>query len=197
MMYTYSGLTVLPHAMTPDQVKIEDLAHHLALCNRFAGATRRPISVAQHSVWCSVLLEDSHPQLALRGLLHDGAEAYVHDVTKWVKGLECMAGYRQLEKSVQAVIYAAFGITGDDPPEVQAVDRLTVRYEMMRGFGDLFTVARVADQKIAGQYPPLTSEERALFNSWEFWTWDRAEREFLHQFNKLTQVSADVFPANL
>jgi uncharacterized protein len=72
---------------TPDVIHIRDIAHHLALINRFNGATETPYSVAQHSVLVAdLLLAKKQPaHVCLWGLLHDAHEAYLGDLTTPVK----------------------------------------------------------------------------------------------------------------
>lgn len=45
---TYTGRVWRPLDPQPEDVVQEDIAHALALTNRFNGATREPYSVAQH-----------------------------------------------------------------------------------------------------------------------------------------------------
>lgn len=188
VIYTYTGRRVNPLALAlaPADVDLRDLAHGLALCNRFAGHTREPVSVAQHSVYASHLVP---PDLALQALLHDGAEAYLGDVTKWVKQSPLMAAYRAAEHAAQEVIYTRFGCPTTTHPLVEAADRLLVRYEGVKGFGAGWIVGDM-NPAAAGYYPPLTPEEVAavdgLFDGWRFWGWREAERAFLERFNALT-----------
>ncbi|BDA85003.1 hypothetical protein Sa4125_25450 [Aureimonas sp. SA4125] len=60
-----------------------EVAHGLALVNRFAGQTEVPISVAQHSVLMAeeVLAETGDAELAAFCLLHDGHEFALGDWT--------------------------------------------------------------------------------------------------------------------
>lgn len=138
---TYSGGRFYPLHPRVTDVKLEDLAHHLALANRFLGATRMPYSVAQHSVLVSMRLEDllaSEPGLgeraimtaALYGLLHDGAEAYLTDIPSPVKAHPLLAGYRAAEQLVQAAVYQAFGLDpAREPLLLKVVDRRMLRTE--------------------------------------------------------------------
>ena len=50
---TYTGKAFDLLNPTPEMVEVTDIAHHLALINRFTGATAVPYSVAQHSVLVS------------------------------------------------------------------------------------------------------------------------------------------------
>ncbi len=108
---TYTGKAFDLLAPTTDMVCIEDIAHHLALINRFTGATAEPYSVAQHSVLCSLIVP---PGLELRALLHDAAEAYCTDLSRPMK--EAMRasggyeGYGKITERVERVIGEKFGV---------------------------------------------------------------------------------------
>jgi uncharacterized protein len=96
-METFGGHTV--QLMTPsvDDIRIEDIAHHLALQCRFNGACRVFYSVAQHSINVAELLPK---WCKLEGLLHDAAEAYIGDVTRPMKEV--------LDSSVLPMVEATF-----------------------------------------------------------------------------------------
>lgn len=83
--YHLAGPSVLAHGGRP--VVLADIAHHLALINRFTGATYRPYSVAEHSLLCCDIGQRAGAsavvQLAL--LLHDAHEAYVTDLSSPAK----------------------------------------------------------------------------------------------------------------
>lgn len=83
-MLTASGRVFNIGSPTPDMVCIEDVAHHLSLCCRWACAVKTHYSVAQHSIMVANLLP-RHLQLA--GLLHDAHEAYIGDKTRPMKQL--------------------------------------------------------------------------------------------------------------
>src|SRR5678809_1437773 len=106
MLTTSTGRKVNPMALTPEDISIEDIAHHLSCINRWCGALREPISVAQHCVHVSWLLQGTG--LELDGLLHDASEAYLGDVTKWVKRHPSMEFYREAEQRATKVINEKF-----------------------------------------------------------------------------------------
>lgn len=95
-----------------------DIAHGLAQTCRFAGQCRRFYSVAEHSWHASFLVPDV---LRLAALMHDAAEAFIGDVTRPLKSL--LPEYRAIEKRIEAVIAARFGL-GDlcNHPEVKRAD---------------------------------------------------------------------------
>jgi hypothetical protein len=182
---TYTGRNVNPLDPGGD-INILDIAHSLALCNRFAGHTKEPISVAQHSVYVAALC----PAHALQGLLHDASEAYLGDVTKWLKAQPQMEAYREAEHLLQAAIYRYFGVPVEQHESVTLADRMMVRWEGMVGFGRDWSVSGV-NPAAHREYPQLTTEELTridmLFGGWRFWEWREAQEKFLGMFYDLTE----------
>jgi len=89
-------------------VKLADVAHHLALINRFCGAASRPYSVAEHSLLVAEICERelgmSDPSGLLAALMHDAHEAYFGDISTPVKqhlGEEARVLEWSLERAVQ------------------------------------------------------------------------------------------------
>lgn len=116
-MLTYSGRKVRLDEPTPDMIDMDDIAHHLALINRFAGATREPYSVAEHSLHVCDYLIEMYPgdrQLALYGLLHDAHEAYLGELispAKWQMRAEAgVDAYEMLARRLDRVIFQAAGL---------------------------------------------------------------------------------------
>lgn len=90
-------------------IRIEDIAHSLAMQVRFNGHVRDFYSVAQHSVIVSRIVEGNVPGLALAALLHDAAEAIVGDVVQPLK--RRMGGeYDVYESRSQVAIHRAVGL---------------------------------------------------------------------------------------
>jgi hypothetical protein len=82
---TFTGRQFWPCDPRPEDVCLEDIAHHLALMCRFGGACRVFYSVAEHSVRVAELVWDrtnGDREAALAGLLHDASEAYLVDIPK-------------------------------------------------------------------------------------------------------------------
>ena len=102
---TASGRRFLLDAPRPEDVHPEDLAHALAHLCRFGGHTRVHYSVAQHSVLVASLVP---PRLALAGLLHDAAEAYVGDCVGPLA--HRLPEFRTVELRILEVIGERFGV---------------------------------------------------------------------------------------
>jgi len=63
----------------PDEICIEDIAHHLSLVCRFTGACREFYSVAEHSTRMAKIVPREY---RLHALLHDASEAYLPDLPR-------------------------------------------------------------------------------------------------------------------
>lgn len=108
---TFTGRYVNPLQLRREDICIEDIAHHLSNICRYTGACPEFYSVAQHSVYVSTLAwAGGSRELALAGLLHDAAEAYLGDVSSPLKHGKEMAGYRGAEYRAEALIFDVFGL---------------------------------------------------------------------------------------
>jgi len=171
------------HPLAPrvEEVDITSIAHALSMMNRFTGATREPYSVGEHCVRAARAVFaarrtldslDDAATIALKTLLHDASEAYLVDVARPVKLAEGFQFYRDAERKVQDVIYAAFDLPAES---------------------DLEPIVREADERM------LATEVRDLMQpapeSWhmravpyevvvEPWGWRSAEGEFLDDFHR-------------
>lgn len=105
-------------------LEVEDIAHGLALCCRFVGQCRVFYSVAQHSVYVSHLVPE---HLALAGLFHDAAEAFLGDVSRPLKRL--LPDYRAIEERVERALFGKLGIPYPIPPAVKTADMAMLRLE--------------------------------------------------------------------
>jgi len=88
-MLTATGTTVdlrNPQAAT---ISTLDIAHSLALTNRFTGHTLRPYSVAEHSLLVEEIMSREFgpmpPAALLAALVHDAHEAYLGDISTPLK----------------------------------------------------------------------------------------------------------------
>ena len=159
---TYRGLKVYPLDPKPSSIDIGDIAHALSNTGRFTGHSRRFYSVAQH---CCHVSDCLSPDIALWGLLHDGAEAYIADVSTPLKHLPDMAPYREAEAKLQKMIYRKFKLTGPEPIEVKEADTYVFKQEWVCIMGQNGTT----DLHITP------------------WTPSLAETAFLQRFGNLTR----------
>lgn len=90
---------------------IEEIAHSLALINRFTGHTYRPYSVAEHSLLVLHIArtEGASPAAQMAALMHDAHEAFVGDVSspvKWTVGEQWQA----FEHGQASALHEVFGL---------------------------------------------------------------------------------------
>jgi hypothetical protein len=109
-METASGVRVDLLEPRIEQILIEDIAHHLAHENRYAGATVRPISVCEHSLYVMEAVAELSAPLGVQlgALLHDAQEAYVKDVPRPLKRL-LGSVYSEIESRFANLIWSKFG----------------------------------------------------------------------------------------
>lgn len=105
-------------------VPVEDIAHALSNICRFTGHCRGFYSVAQHAVLTSFL---APPKFAFHALHHDDVEAVLGDVSSPLKRL--IPQYKAIERRIEAVILAQFGLPAETPPEVKRADLVALRTE--------------------------------------------------------------------
>ncbi len=175
-MRTASGRQFFQLAPRPEDITIEDIAHHLAQIPRWGGACRRPYSVAQHSVHVSGIVEAPD---RLWALLHDASEAYLGDVVARFKRSGVMAGYRAVEAQLQRLIYQRFGLEGEPPASVHEADQLVLAIE-------------VRSPALFEGVPPFLAEcipdgpDRLPYGpAIEPWGFDQARDTFLEAFRRI------------
>lgn len=169
-----SGREVDLLRLTEDDVDIRDIAHHLARINRFGGATKRPVSVAQHSVYVSRIVP--RECCSLQGLLHDATEAYLGDVVHWLKQSPAFDEYRRIESKLEQVIWRKYGCPLIMCSHVTRADRVMCRFEAQRVMPPI---------QWTESYAPITPEERERIGRWQPWSWQSAEEVFLSQARML------------
>jgi hypothetical protein len=181
-MHVYSGGVYFPCDPRLDEVNIEDIAHHLAMQCRFAGATMRFVSVAEHSILCSLIDGPAvSAQDQLEALMHDAAEAYIQDFIRPIKYLpELKPIYAVLEDLNERVIAEKFGLRLPWSRHVRMVDETVCNLEMRDNI-------RRADKGRLHDVVEIPEHLRL-----QFWSPPEAENFFLSRFHQLRRrVSAD------
>lgn len=157
-----------PH---PDTIVIEDIAHGLALTNRYGGQTELPYSVAQHSVLVSRMMPEG---FRMDALLHDASEAYLGDVQSPLKHSEMMYYYRVLEDKMMSVI----------------ANKFLFDYPLYAGVVD--ADQKVYNTEVRDLFDPtrnLHAFEAALCNDSRIVPWNAkvAEHVFMNEYNEIVE----------
>jgi hypothetical protein len=108
-----------------EDVDVVDIAHALSLICRFTGHTKYHYSVGQHSIAVSNLCR---PKIAIYGLMHDAAEAYLTDIAHPIKAGFMWNGkpFSDVEDYLLDIILKALGVpppSNDAKKEVVSIDR--------------------------------------------------------------------------
>lgn len=182
-LITASGQPVnlaMPHTSS---IRIRDIAHHLALINRFCGATPLPYSVAQHSTVVARIVKQvselaAWPLLALQALLHDAPEYVTGDITTPMQ--QALGRGREDYSSVdRAVLVAVHHSLGVPLPNEEAAK--TIRYADRKAFAtewrDMMTGQCPVDHGLPATFPikPIP--------------WHAAEEKFLKEFDRLSMLA--------
>ena len=178
-MQTRTGKRYYFDAPSEAAIDIRDVASGLAKTCRFNGQCEDFISVAEHSVAVSRLVEKRHndAMLSYAALLHDASEAFMGDVSTPHKSLIDMEGYRTREavamRSIEKQFRIPRGMTHD--PRVKAADLDCLAVEAQYCFGKLDP----------GWMAWLAGAKTEDVNSPACLDWREAEKLFLERFKLL------------
>lgn len=198
-MQTWSGRQAWPDSPRAEDIHLGDVAHQLALINRFLGATSVPYSVAEHSVRCARWV-DREFRRRYASTMNDFAErlrratlaALVHDVSEYVFGdlaaplkrQRSMWWYCDREERFQRVVEAWAGL------KLGAIDWRIVKE------ADLVMLSTERRDLLApsvapwGPLPPPDTEQIVP------WDWMRAEETFREEFERLHVATGPVHLAH-
>jgi len=132
---TYTGKVIYFEKPDPASIDIIDIAHALSNQCRFAGHTKRFMSVAEHSILVSLQC----PEYGLEGLLHDASEAYMVDMPTPIK--RKIKDYKVYEDRLMSAIFTRFQLKYPLPQEVHDADRA----QLVREAKELVTLSDWAD----------------------------------------------------
>jgi hypothetical protein len=167
----YTRRFLNPYDLRVEDVDILDIAHALALTNRFGGHTDVPYSVAEHSIAVAACATEDK----LKALLHDAAEAYLGDICRPTKRRTEMAFFNEVERRTLAIIFERFGLTPELPAEIKRIDDAMLERERQA-----FMPSDPEIWRVPGAHLHLTvgySVHRDLTMEWR-----DAERVFLNRF---------------
>jgi uncharacterized protein len=123
--------------LDPPYPDIIEIASALSKQCRYNGLVPWFYSVAEHSIMVSQYIADVHgPDLALAGLLHDAAEAYIGDIVRPLKGVIHEA-YDPIEAAIMATITEEYILPDDSEEIVHEADMAVYEWEVSHlRFGD-------------------------------------------------------------
>lgn len=143
VIVTHSGAVFDLLNPVPESVHLSDIAYSLSRMARYNGHTKYkvPYSVAQHSVYTASQVE---PPIRVAALLHDAHEAYLGDLARPIKGL--FPGWTELERRVQAVIHARFGLPWPLDGDVEAAIKYADNQALATEWRDLMPPFDISGQ---------------------------------------------------
>lgn len=176
---TYTGRKFYPTNPKPEDVCIEDIAHHLSRLCRFGGASGPFYSIAQHSIIVASLVQ---PEFRLLALMHDATEAYCNDIVRPLK--YAMPRYLAIEDLIWLAVAEKFNLPINSPtdiPEIKQADNvalMTERRDLLTQTDYQWSLDRQGYKPAAVKIIPMAS--------------DAAEQAFLAMFHELTSLSRDL-----
>lgn len=122
---THTGRLIDPFRITSYDFTSKDFAHPLSLLNRYTGHTKRPYSVAEHSVRLSLAVPD---KLKRAAVLHDFNEALTNDLPFPFKSN--LPDFVRFETMVQRHIFDIFDEPWENMVALHEYDRRICVNEM-------------------------------------------------------------------
>lgn len=183
------------HELTPGAAAlnaptIAEIAHSLALINRFTGHARRPYSVAEHSLLVADLAaaDGASAIVQLAALMHDAHEAFSGDVAspvKWTVG----EAWHAFEHAQATALHHRFGLRTVMHAHRAAIRRwdlialATERRDLTAWDAAKHRPWAILDTPAA---PVLPCNERNLMNRWrKDVAWSQWRDRFLDRFDAL------------
>lgn len=187
--------------MRPDEFRIEDVPHCLAMICRYNGFVRQFYSVAQHSVLVCELAEALHGKgdISHCALLHDATEAYLGDISRPFKA--CLPDYKRIEAHVHDVIVEALKLPRDPKiwAEVARLDVVAIhieagsllfhRYPWVKPADQIWTQSREARRIIQAEVKGLLPAEAKALMSHKL-------RDYGYKLPPRQQISQDSIHTN-
>lgn len=169
---TYSQKFFFYLEKNPENISIDDIAQGLSNLCRFAGQVKEFYSVAQHSC---IICDYAPEHLKLIGLLHDGAEAYISDIPRPVKGI--IPQIKELEVTIQMQIAEKFGLSFPYSGQIDVLDAQLMLAEAQQLF----------NHRVSWWIEGLDPLNILIGKCWEP---KKAKNEFMSRFINLTKIKA-------
>ena len=173
-MQTFTGKVFPLEAFDPEVINIEDIAHALGMLCRFNGQCQKFYSVAEHCVHVSYEIA---PDLALLGLMHDAAEAYLGDVPTPLK--KALPAFHEAEDKLMLVIADEFDFHW---PEKKSVEIVELKRADMQLLADEKVVVMGPEPKPWCGLPAAKNPDRI-----QCWGPKEAKRQFIKRFHEVTR----------
>lgn len=180
---TRSGREVKLRDPLPQNIEINDIAHHLSNLCRYNGATNIFYSVAEHSVRAAELAAIFGKEAQFAVLMHDGHEAYIGDFARPVIqafGPEFKKILEEMRSTLDAAIEERFGFSfGEFGDIVSLADETMIQIERVN----------IIDREV-GEWPDRAHHALDLTHPSSRaadWGWSprKASEAFLRAFRQL------------
>ena len=171
---TYTGVVMYPLAPKEEDFNITDIAHALSQMTRANGHFDTFFSVARHSINCALEAGSRgySKKVQLLCLLHDGAEAYIGDMTRPLK--QQIPYFSEIEREYQKIIFSKYigELTDEEIRLARGIDDSMLYYEFILFNGEEINVeATPVSVNLKNSIKPI----------------DETKREFLELFTELTK----------
>ena len=170
---TYTGIMFDPLEPNMDLIRIEDIAHALAMLCRANGHIKSFYSVGQHCINCAeeAAARGYSVRVQLGCLLHDGSEAYLSDVTRPVK--KALPKYLEIEEPLQNAIWNKWlknPLTTEEIEQIFEIDDMMLLNEFMI----------LMDTALADNIPVLIGDLQFVFSGFK-----ETKEEYLSKFENI------------
>jgi len=181
-MQTDSGKKINPFEFHAEDITIWDISLGLSRSVRFAGHTKKPYTVAQHSVVLSHIV--TCDSLRKPALLHDSVEAYMGDIPRPFKhNISALEELRVIENNMLSVIFDKFGIGGPLVAEVKAWDTVLLLLERKTMMRKQLTWGLDGKKELQLLLDEINRKE--IHKMLEPMSMETAQLEFLHRYFEL------------
>lgn len=190
-MLLVSGRVFSMLAPTWQMFTVDDVAHHLALTNRWACATRDPYSVAQHSMLVASMVPSG---LQAAAMLHDVHEFVIGDRTRPFKQImppEIRSWWNGIANAIDRAACEAFG-----------VDHALLSHHLIK-IADMVALAAEGRDLVANfrehvEIPHTNSGDPlpdcSHVSEIHPWPWERARDEYRTHLTRLLRGWPTTFP---